>query len=258
VSFVDSSGVQIAYETFGDPTDPPVLLVHGFASSRDGNWLRAGWARPLTEAGFAGIAVDLRGHGESDRPRSIAAYGLPRFRADLLAVLDGAGVPSAHVLGYSLGARLAWELAVTHPARVRSLVVGGLPVSGSFAGFDVGQARAAVERSAEVDDPATARYLAMMAATPGNDPRALFRVAEATRRRAFRPREETPEQPMLIVAGADDDIAAESQALAAVLPNASFLELPGRNHINAITSRVFKDAVVVFLRGQRDREPTLA
>ncbi|MCS5736344.1 alpha/beta fold hydrolase [Herbiconiux daphne] len=251
MAYVDSGGVRIAFETFGDASAVPVLLVHGFASNRDGNWLRAGWARPLTDAGYHGVAVDLRGHGESDRPRSIAAYGPGRLQADLLAVLDALAVPSAHVLGYSLGARLAWELAVAHPARVRSLVVGGLPVAGSFAGYDVAQARAAVERAIETEDAATARYLAMMTAMPGNDPRALLRLAEAARRRAFRPLAPMPGQPTLIVAGTDDDLAADSEALAAAVPHAEFVPLPGRNHLDAITSRVFKTAVVEFL----DRQP---
>ncbi|MGD8166323.1 alpha/beta fold hydrolase [Herbiconiux sp. P16] len=245
-----SQGVRIAYERFGDPAHPPVLLVHGFASSRDGNWLRAGWARPLTEGGFSGIAVDLRGHGESDRPRAISAYGPSRFHADLVAVLEELGIGSAHLLGYSLGARLSWELALRHPARVRSLVLGGMPVSGSFVGFDLAQARAAVERTAAAGDPTTARYLAMMQAGADNDPHALLRLAEAVRRREFRPRERIPRQPMLIVAGGDDDIAAESEQLAADIPHASFLPLPGRNHINAITSRVFKAATVEFLQAQ--------
>ncbi|MCS5717848.1 alpha/beta hydrolase [Herbiconiux sp. CPCC 205763] len=243
-----SQGVRIAYERFGDPTHPPVLLVHGFASSRDGNWLRAGWARPLTEGGFSGIAVDLRGHGESDRPRAISAYGPSRFLADLVAVLDESGVAHAHLLGYSLGARLSWEFALRHPHRVRSLVLGGLPVSGSFVGFDLAQARAAVERSAAVDEPVTARYLAMMRATRDNDPHALLRLAEAVRRREFRPAARIPRQDMLIVAGSDDDIAAESEQLAARIPHASFLSLPGRNHLDAITSRVFKQATVEFLQ----------
>jgi pimeloyl-ACP methyl ester carboxylesterase len=246
VAVVESRGVRIAFERFGDPAHPPVLLVHGFASSRDGNWLRAGWAKPLSEGGFSGVAVDLRGHGESERPRAIAAYTPALFRADLVAVLDELGIGSAHLLGYSLGARLCWELALRHPERVRSLVLGGLPVAGSFAGFDVAQARAAVERDAPADDPTTARYLAMMRSSAQNDPHALVRLAEAVRRREFRPHERVPRQDMLIVAGSDDDIAAESERLAAVIPHAAFLPLPGRNHLNAITSRVFKEAAVQF------------
>jgi hypothetical protein len=133
---------------------------------------------------------------------------------------------------------------------VRSLVLGGMPVSGSFVGFDLAEARAAVERAAAVHDPMTARYVAMMQAGADNDPHALLRLAEAVRRREFRPRERIPRQHMLIVAGSDDDIAAESEQLAARIPHASFLSLPGRNHINAITSRVFKAAAVEFFQAR--------
>ncbi len=244
-------GVRVAFERFGEAAHPPVLLVHGFASSAAGNWLRAGWARPLGEAGFSGVAVDLRGHGRSDRPRAISAYPPATLRADLVAVLDELRIESVQVLGYSLGARLSWELAVRHPERVRSLVLGGLPVAGSFAGFDVAEARAAVERGGAATDAVTARYLAMMRSSPSNDPHALLRLAEAVRRSSFRPRTRVPRQDLLIVAGADDDIAAESAALAAALPNASYLELPGRNHLDAITSRVFKSAAVDFFAAHR-------
>ena len=257
---VESGGVEIAYETFGDPAGPPVLLVHGFASSRDGNWLRAGWGRTLADAGFRGVALDLRGHGESGRPRALTAYALHLLRADLLAVLDDAGVASAHLLGYSLGARLCWDFALAHPERVRSLVLGGAPFAGSFAGFDFAAARAAVEGRAirpaasGAPDP-TARYLAMIAASPGSDPRALIRVAEAVRRRGFRPHETVPEQRMLVVAGGDDEVAAASARFAGQNPHAEFVELPGRNHIDAITSRVFKDAAVRFLLAEEAARP---
>jgi pimeloyl-ACP methyl ester carboxylesterase len=256
-------GVRIAWESRRPATTrpgspPAVLLVHGFASSRSGNWLRTRWAEPLTESGFQVLTLDLRGHGESSKPRALAAYALPRFRDDLLAVLDAAGVPSAHIIGYSLGARLAWDLALRHPHRVLSLVLGGAPVLGSFAGFDHAAALAALAgpmgASVPADpgplDPETARYLRMATTVPGNDPHALVRLAEAVRRSPFVPDARVPAQPMLFVTGADDDIAPAVRDLAERLPHATALELSGRDHVSAVTSRVFKQAAVEFLQAR--------
>ncbi|MGD8193367.1 alpha/beta fold hydrolase [Herbiconiux sp. P18] len=245
--------VDIAFETAGDPAAPAVLLVHGFASNRSDNWVRTRWLPPLVDAGFRVIAPDLRGHGESGRPRRLAAYTLPRLLGDLTAVLDATDARVAHVVGYSLGARLAWELAVRRPERVASLVVGGAPVLGSFAGFDLPAATAALRGSAATP-PATARYLTM--ATRGaNDPEALLRVAEAVRRSAFDPRATRPAHPLLVVAGDDDEVAAESRALAHEL-GARFVGLPGRDHVSAVTSRVFKAEVVEFLQAEQARRAT--
>lgn len=255
-----SGGVRIAYETFGDPSDPTVLLVHGFASDRTANWIRARWPAPLTRAGFSGVALDLRGHGGSDRPRRLDAYDVPRFHGDFVAVLDTLALTSVHVLGYSLGARLCWDFALRHPDRVRSLVLGGAPLAGSFAGFDHGRARQLLQADAgrvdgAADDP-TARYLAMTKGLPGNDPQALMRVAEAVRRRPFAARKRVPPHPILLVAGGDDAVAPHSAALADELPNARYLELPGRNHVNAVTSRLFQAEAAGFFRDQEGMLPS--
>ncbi|WP_368497550.1 alpha/beta fold hydrolase [Herbiconiux sp. A18JL235] len=240
---VESGGVAIDYEVLGDRSRPAVLLVHGFSSGRDANWLRPRWGKALDETGFSVVALDLRGHGRSGRPHSLAAYALPRFRADLVAVLDAAGVPSVHVLGYSLGARLAWDLALAHPDRVRSLALGGPPATGSFAGFDLDAAKGVAEAS---PGSPTARYLGMIDAVPGNDRAALIRVAEAGRRSGWSPLSAMPAHPLLFVAGGDDPVAGPTRELAGRIPHAAFVGVPGRDHITTITSRIFRDAVVDF------------
>lgn len=246
---VEVPGATLAVETAGDPQAPAALLVHGFASRRRDNWVRTRWLPPLVDAGFRVVAPDLRGHGESSRPRRLAAYSVPRFVADLVAVLDAADARVAHVVGYSLGARLAWELAARHPERVASLVVGGPPVLGSFAGFDLAAAQAALRAPADPSasplNSATARYLAM-ATMNSNDPEALLRVAEAVRRSAFDPRRSRSGHPLLVVAGDDDEVAEASRALAADL-DGRYVGLAGRDHVSAVTSRVFKDEVVAFV-----------
>lgn len=246
---VEVPGATLAVATAGDPHAPAVMLVHGFASSRRDNWVRTRWLPPLVDAGFRVVAPDLRGHGESSRPRRLKAYSVPRFVADLVAVLDAADARAAHVVGYSLGARLAWELTARHPERVASLVVGGPPVLGSFAGFDLAAAQAALRASADPSasplNSATARYLAM-ATMNSNDPEALLRVAEAVRRSAFDPRRSRSGHPLLVVAGDDDEVAEASRALAADL-DGRFVGLAGRDHVTAVTSRLFKDEVVAFV-----------
>jgi pimeloyl-ACP methyl ester carboxylesterase len=233
------------------PADAPaVLLVHGFASDRRSNWVRTRWVSKLVDAGFRVIAPDLRGHGQSGRPRSLAAYGLGAFRDDLTAVLDAeAPGESVHLIGYSLGARLAHDYAQTHAERVRSVTMGGPPVDGSFAGFDLAAARHATTRNALESgalNGETARYVGM-ASSAGNDPEALLRLAEAVRRRAFRPRVGAVAHPLFIVAGEDDPVHDGSRMLAAELPGARFLGLPGRDHVSAVTSRVLRTAVAAFV-----------
>jgi 3-oxoadipate enol-lactonase len=112
-----ADGTRIHYDVFGARAGEPLLLLQGLgADSR-------GWARQRRSlaARFRCIAVDNRGVGRSDKPDG--PYGLEAMAADAVAVLDAVGVPSAHVMGASMGGVLAQILAVEHPHRVRSLVL---------------------------------------------------------------------------------------------------------------------------------------
>ncbi len=118
----DSAGVKIAYIEAGE--GPPVILIHGLDSSAQMNWVLPGIFKMLTEHCHV-IALDLRGHGDSDRPISEDAYGQPMVD-DIINLMDHLKIEKAHIAGYSLGGIIAMKLAVDHPDRVLSANLGGM------------------------------------------------------------------------------------------------------------------------------------
>lgn len=123
----DSDGVRIAYLDEGE--GEPILLIHGFASNIGANWIDPQWVRTLTQAGRRVIALDNRGHGESDKLYEPERYGAPEMAEDARRLLDHLGIERADVLGYSMGARIAAFLTFAHPERVRSVIFGGLGIN---------------------------------------------------------------------------------------------------------------------------------
>src|SRR5262245_9458423 len=121
-----NDGVDIAYLDEGE--GEPMVLVHGFASTKDVNWVNPGWISTLTRAGRRAIALDNRGHGASGKLYDPAAYHSAVMAEDVRALLDHLGIPRADVMGYSMGARISAFLALAHPERVRSVVLAGLGI----------------------------------------------------------------------------------------------------------------------------------
>ena len=116
--------VEIAYLDEG--AGEPIVLVHGFASNRQVNWVNPGWVKTITGAGRRAIALDNRGHGASSKLYDPAAYHSATMAEDVRALLDHLGIERADVMGYSMGARIVTFLTIDHPARVRSVVIGGM------------------------------------------------------------------------------------------------------------------------------------
>ncbi|WP_235522659.1 MULTISPECIES: alpha/beta fold hydrolase [unclassified Plantibacter] len=226
-----------------------VVAVHGFASSAGLNWDLAGWTRTLTRAGYRLVTIDQRGHGASDKPTDPSAYRLDGLVDDVLTVLDGYSVDEPHYLGYSLGSRVGWRLGVRHPDRVRSLSLGGLPEGDSLRGFDLDEARLRVRTGATITHRLTETYVSMAEGVPGNDVEALIALVEGLRGGPQPTTAEVPPLPMLLVTGDDDAVADGSRRLAEAA-GARYVGLPGREHFNAVSSRVFKDAVLAFLAEQ--------
>ncbi len=118
----DSSGVQIHCLLAGQ--GEPVVLIHGLNASAEMNWNLPGVIAELAKDHQV-IALDLRGHGRSDKPRNEDAYGVAVVE-DVVRLLDHLHIKRAHIVGYSLGGMVTMKLMVMHPERVTSGTLGGM------------------------------------------------------------------------------------------------------------------------------------
>lgn len=250
-------GLHVVVAEPQDPAAlPPVLLIHGFASSVALNWEQSGWVGALTGAGRRVIAVDLPGHGASQAPEDVDSYTPGRIRADLLQIVTDSGarpLAAGHpesgldVIGYSLGSRLAWEFGATQPALVRRIVLGGPSSRDPLAEFDLAAAQRFLADGTPIEDASTARLVTMALASPGSDMYALLSLVEGIKEEPFDAAEAVPQQPLLLVSGEKDERVAALEVLAGLAPSATTVVVPGRNHVNVVTARAFKQAALEFL-----------
>lgn len=245
--FIDSGGVSIHYvdEGAGDP----VVLVHGFAASLEANWRAPGVISALITAGRRVIALDCRGHGKSDKPRDFKAYGGTRMADDVLAVMDKLSVDRADLVGYSMGGLIAASLPVRHPERFRSVTLAGVG-DALVAGFPA-ERSASIARALESDDggksenPA-ARAFRVFAERSGNDLSALAAMQRA-RRGGFDPAKlAAVKLPVMVLVGAADTLIGSADRLAAAIPGATYVKVPG-DHLSAVAAPQFRRAIVDFL-----------
>jgi pimeloyl-ACP methyl ester carboxylesterase len=243
-------GIEIAYLDQGE--GEPVVLIHGFASTKEVNWLHPGWIATLMGAGRRAIALDNRGHGVSAKLYDPAAYHSATMAEDARALLDHLGIDRADVMGYSMGARIAAFLALAHPRRVRSVVMGGLGsrlVNG--VGLPEKIAEALEARSlADVHDTQGRSFRAFAEQTR-SDRRALAACIRGSRQTLARADCEKLTMPVLVAVGTADTVAGSAQELAALLPQGRALDIPGRDHMLAVGDRVFKQGVLDFLASNR-------
>jgi pimeloyl-ACP methyl ester carboxylesterase len=242
-------GVEIAFLDEGE--GEPIVLVHGFASNAQVNWVYPGWVATLTKAGRRVLALDNRGHGTSSKLYDPAAYHSAIMAEDVRALLDHVGVGTADVMGYSMGARIAAFLALAHPARLRRAVLGGL---GSHLIGGVGLPESIAEALEapsleDVRDP-QGRVFRAFAEQTRSDLRALAACIRGSRQTLSRDQVAAIRIPVLVAVGTKDTVAGSAHELAALLPSGRALDIPGRDHMLAVGDKVFKQAVLTFLAGQ--------
>jgi pimeloyl-ACP methyl ester carboxylesterase len=226
----------------------PIVLVHGFASTKEVNWVLPGWVASLTRAGRRVIALDNRGHGRSTKLYDPAEYATNRMDDDVRALLDALKIDRADIMGYSMGARIAAFLALEQPQRVRSAILGGLGirlVDGVGLPVIIADALEAPSLAA-VSDP-TGRTFRAFAEQTKSDLRALAACIRGSRQTLTRAEAGRIAVPVLVAVGTEDSIAGSPHALAALIPGARALDIPNRDHMLAVGDKVFKAAVLDFL-----------
>lgn len=242
-----SGNIEIAWYEAGHPDGFPVLLIHGFASTAHVNWVFPGWFKTLDAAGYRIIALDNRGHGQSDKPHDPEAYHPEMMAQDAAGLLDQLGIASAHVMGYSMGARISAFLSIARPDLVRSVVFGGLGL-GMVDGVGDWDPIAEALLAESIDDVTDRRgqMFRAFADQTQSDRRALAACIRTSRTLVAADELGHLPMPALVGVGTRDEIAGSAEGLARLLPQGRHLDIPNRDHMLAVGDKVFKAGVTEF------------
>ena len=239
-----SDGVELAFHEMGEGR--PVILLHGLFSDARMNWIKFGTADRIAAAGFRVIMPDLRAQGLSGKPHGEQYYPKGILARDLRELVAHLGLTDFDLGGFSLGARTTVE-AVGEGIRPRRAILGGAGLDGlrnwerrktffveAIALFD----------SVQRGDPHWLSIQFMKSQKIDRVSAALLLQSFAD---AFMDWLKAFTMPTLVVCGSEDDDNGSAEELAAMLPNATFQEIPG-THMSSITKPELGEAIAQFLK----------
>jgi len=238
-----SDDVPLAYHEVGQGR--PVILLHGLFSDAEMNWIKFGHADRIAAEGFRVIMPDLRAHGRSAKPHGQELYPSGILARDLRELIAHLDLADFDLGGFSLGARTTVE-AVGEGLRPRRAILGGAGLEGL---------REWKRRKTFFDEA-----IAMFDTAGREDPHWLSiqfmksqrvdRVAAAQLLESFEDAFidwlQAFTMPTLVVCGSEDEDNGSAEALAAAMPKAIFVEVPG-THMSSVTKRQLGDAIATFL-----------
>lgn len=244
-SFSGYDGTRLAYRQLG--SGRTLILVHGYLSTANTNWIRYGQAALLANHGFRVVMPDLRAHGGSDHPHDPNAYPADVLVDDGLALVEHLRLTDYDLGGYSLGARVAARMVVRGATPGRIVLAGtglrGLTDAAESSRYFRGVFAGLGRHLRGTDEWQAEAFLR----TNHGDPVALERILDTL--------VDTPpsllagiRMPALVVVGEDDEGQASADQLAAVIPRSTFVEIPG-THMSAVTKPGLAEAIADFLTG---------
>lgn len=228
----------------GESTGPAVVLLHGFTSRGEQDFPTAKWAGELASRGRETIVVDLPGHGGSPA-LTPGGYTTTQVMASLSEAVAHASTDTIDLVGYSLGARLAWDFASVSPKSVNRLVLGGLSAQEPFGAVDAEAAQAFFDGGPAPADPITGMMAQMMSA-PGADSASLLSLVVGMGTEPFNPQATPPTVDTLFLAGDNDPMTQGLEEVAGLVADSSFERIPG-DHMSALASDEFVNKTFSFL-----------
>lgn len=244
--FQSFDGTEIAWTEMGEGR--PVVLIHGYMSDAQTNWIRFGHAGKIAAAGRRVILPDLRGHGQSARPHDPAAYPPDALAMDGEALVAHLGLGDYDLGGYSLGARTTMRMLARGIAPApRRIVFAGMGLEGLVDTHRrAGHFRDILRNLGSFDRGSPQWMVEAFLKTTKGDPVALLNILETF---VDTPQEQVVavSQPVLVLAGEDDEDNGSHRALADALPGATLVEVPG-GHMSSVTNAEMGDALAVFLK----------
>ena len=249
-SFTTSDGLALNYQEWNSEGEgTPVILQHGFVVDTRLNWEAPGVVDALLKAGRRVVALDARGHGQSEKPHDPVLYGEPRMATDLCELIDHLGVPTVDLVGYSMGAVIVLIASATD-TRIRKVVAGGLGASlVEIGGVDTRVLDNLALRDALMADDLSnlagpALEFRQLADFLGGDRIALHAQASVMHKDGVGFSAITI--PTLIIAGTADPLAGRPEVLAAMFADGSLAVVDG-DHQTAVGNPEFSERVTEFL-----------
>lgn len=261
--FFNNDGIKIYYEVEGE--GPPVIMIHGYAASLEGNWKQANWVEVLKN-NYKLILLDCRGHGKSDKLLDPSQYGA-HMTDDIVKLLDHLSIKKANFFGYSMGSRLTLELLLRKQELFISAILGGFALQ-----FPSDEERSAAQKrtrdwvealkAKNVDDiknPVALRFRRVISAYKDFDLQNLDALAAVLKggfqlqRNSIQTNAQRKESlkkinvPVLTVLGSDDFIPGDKTLMAQLVPDACHFQIQGRDHITVVPDPKFHMIVKAFL-----------
>jgi pimeloyl-ACP methyl ester carboxylesterase len=240
--FTTTDGVRIAYDDNGGPGEI-ALLIHGFINTRK-NWEKALIKKDLITQGYRVIAIDLRGNGESDSPKTPESYANDIEVKDIMALMDHLKIKKYNAIGYSRGSIVLAKL-LTQDNHIAKAVLGGM-------GLDFTDAEWSRRKAFAVAfaDPAARTVMTQgavdYAKSIGRDT-LILSYQQVYQPVTTQAELKTVSIPVLIIAGSEDTDNGSPNTLAAVFSNSQLSIVPG-DHNNTYKTQAFADQILRFLR----------